>query len=378
MKYALIGARIFDGYSIVEQSALLVENDQIIDIVPSSSVGTSYEKIELQGGLLAPGFIDLQINGAGGVLLNNAPTEETMQIMADSIAAYGVTRILPTLISDDQTVTREAVQAALSATKKNSGVLGIHIEGPFFNSKKSGVHQKDKIRVLQEDDWDWLTQLAAIPAIVTLAPEKMQLDEIEKMDRLGIRICAGHTNAHYDDIAEAHEKGLSGFTHLFNAMRAMNSREPGVVGAALSLNNTWAGIIADGIHVHPASINTAIEAKSYEKIFLVSDAMATVASDTNQFKLYNETIELKDGQLINSEGRLAGSAISLLDAVQYCINEVNIPAEKVLAMASRVPAEFMQLDDQFGTFSKGKTADICWLSDDWNIQKVWRSGKPLI
>jgi N-acetylglucosamine-6-phosphate deacetylase len=297
--------------------------------------------------------------------------------MAKGHAKFGVTRILPTVISDTPDISLAAIQSAQQCDRQYSGILGIHIEGPFFSLDKSGVHRADKIRQIDEADWQWIKELAQIPSIITLAPERVTADDVKKVSDLGIRVCAGHTNALYEDVLKAYQHGLSGFTHLFNAMRQFSGREPGVVGAALSLTDTWAGIIADGIHVHPASIRTALNAKGFEKIFLVSDSMANIGSDKKTFELYGEKIEERDGQLVNSQGRLAGSAISLLDAVKFCINELEIPPEQALAMASRVPATFMKLEDQYGRFAPGFTSDICWLNEQWNIAGVWRAGEKL-
>jgi N-acetylglucosamine-6-phosphate deacetylase len=377
MKFALSGARIFDGFQIHEDTALLVNDDKIVGITLVTDIPGDFELIELESGLLAPGFIDLQINGAGGVLFNNAPTVESLQTMADAMAPFGVTRILPTIITDDTLVTRQAIESAIQAEKDVAGILGIHVEGPFFSTRKNGVHQLEKIRKIAKDDWSWLDQLETIPAILTLAPEQVSTQEVTQLVQRGIRICAGHTNAKYQDIVTAHHSGLSGFTHLFNAMRPLTGREPGVVGAALALENTWAGMIADGIHVHDASMKLAISAKGHDKIFLVSDAMATAGSDTKFFELYGETIHEEEGRLVNSEGKLAGSAITLHDAVKYCINQLQLPVEQVLAMASRVPAEYMQLQNSFGSFKTDCVADICLLNDDYSIRRVWQAGNEI-
>ena len=374
---ALTGARIFDGFRIQIDSALLFADDRIVVLIPADRIPTGYRTIRLAGGLLAPGFIDLQINGGGGVLLNNVPTEQTMLTMAQSQVPFGVTRILPTVISDSVEVTDQAISAAQRCVKQDSGVLGIHIEGPFFSGEKSGVHRADKIRALVSGDWLWLERLAGLPSILTLAPERVSAEAIARIAALGVRICAGHSNASSEQVVAAHEQGLSGFTHLYNAMSQLTGREPGVVGAALTLTETWAGLIADGIHVHPTSIQTALNSKGFERIFLVSDAMATVGSPLTQFELYGETIQLREGRLINAQGRLAGSAISLLEAVKYCLDTLNLPLHQALAMASRIPAEYMQLDHQYGSFQPGRRADICLINDAWGIDKVWRSGQAI-
>lgn len=376
-KTALLGARIFDGFSIHEHSALLFADEHIVALTPADRIPIGYQPIKLAGGLLAPGFIDLQINGGGGLLLNNAPSAQTMLTMAQSQVPFGVTRILPTVISDAVSVTEQAIAAAKTCAHNDTGVLGIHIEGPFFSQQKAGVHRADQIRALANSDWAWLETLAGLPAILTLAPEQVPSAAIARMAALGVRVCAGHSNATLADVVQAHDHGLSGFTHLYNAMSQLTGREPGVVGAALTLTETWAGLIADGIHVHPSSIQAALNSKGFERIFLVSDAMATIGSPLTHFELYGERIDLRDGQLINAQGRLAGSAISLLDAVKYCLQTLGLPLHQTLAMASRIPAEYMQLGDRYGSFQAGRRADICLINDAWGIDRVWRSGQPI-
>lgn len=377
MKTALTGARIFDGTYFHNDSALVIEDESILAIVLTGDIPADCQKIDLGGGLLAPGFIDLQINGAGGVLFNNSPNVETLKTMTDALLPYGVTRLLPTVITDVPEVTSAAVDAAIAAQKDNPGVLGIHVEGPFFSTQKNGVHRRDRIRLLNEFDWQWIERMATIPAILTLAPEEVPTEEIKRISELGIRVSAGHTNATYNEILAAHDAGQSGFTHLFNAMRPMTGREPGVVGAAFELKDTWTGLIADGIHVHPGSIRLALQNKGFNRIFLVSDAMATVGSSQKSFQLYGELIEEADGRLVNQEGRLAGSAITLLDAIHYCATEMKLPLEQTLAMASRVPAEYLQLSDRLGQFTPGAMADICHLDTDLQVKRVWRNGQPV-
>lgn len=377
MKTALTGARIFDGTRFIEDSALVIDDTTVHGVVAQSQLPEGCLETHLNGGVLTPGFIDLQINGGGGVLFNNDPSEATLKTMTDALASYGVTRLMPTLITDTAELTRQAVAAARAAEQSNPGVLGIHVEGPFFSTLKNGVHRRDRIRTLTDADWSWLDSMSQIPAILTLAPEQVDNDDIRRIAALGIRVCAGHTNATYDEVLRAHDAGQSGFTHLFNAMRPMTGREPGVVGAAFALSDTWAGLITDGIHVHPGSIRIALQNKGYEKIFLVSDAMATVGSRQKSFELYGERIEEQDGRLVNQEGRLAGSAITLLDGIHYCIRTLGLPVEQVLAMATRVPAEYMNLAHRLGKLQPGRAADVCHLDDNYEIQAVWRNGEPI-
>ncbi|EAR07758.1 amidohydrolase family protein [Reinekea blandensis] len=214
MKTALTGARIFDGTRFIDHSALIVEGSTIHSIVAENQLPEGCQKKGLDGGLLTPGFIDLQINGGGGILFNNDPSESALKTMTDALVPYGVTRLMPTLITDTPEVTTKAIEAACAAQKSNPGVLGIHVEGPFFSTLKNGVHRRDRIRELSDSDWTWLQTMASIPSILTLAPEQVSSQDIQRIVDLGIRVCAGHTNATYDDVLRAHDAGQSGFTHL--------------------------------------------------------------------------------------------------------------------------------------------------------------------
>ncbi|MEX2320775.1 MAG: N-acetylglucosamine-6-phosphate deacetylase, partial [Saccharospirillum sp.] len=257
-------------------------------------------------------------------------------------------------------------------------ILGIHVEGPFFSNERNGVHHQDQLRKLETADWQWLERAATIPGIVTLAPEQVAVADIQRMASLGLRVSAGHTNAMFDEVNAAINAGLSGFTHLFNAMRPQTGREPGVVGAALASDESWCGVIADGIHVHPASLRLALKAKPKGKVYLVSDAMATIGSVDKQFRLYGEWISEVDGRLINAAGRLAGSAISLVDAVRYCCEHLQVPVDEAIAMASRYPAEYLGIDDRYGSLRPGRMADLTWFDDTLNVKGLWRAGRRLV
>ncbi|MEP4547750.1 MAG: N-acetylglucosamine-6-phosphate deacetylase [Saccharospirillum sp.] len=379
MHTALIAPAVFDGFERLGTSALLIEGDTLVGRVSPSDIPSHYAAETLQGGLLAPGLLDLQANGGGGALLNNDPSLSTLKTMAEGHARKGVARILATVISDTRMVTEQAVDAAIAASADpHFGILGIHVEGPFFSNERNGVHHQDQLRKLEAADWQWLERAATIPGIVTLAPEQVAVADIQRMASLGLRVSAGHTNAVFDEVNAAIHAGLSGFTHLFNAMRPQTGREPGVVGAALASDETWCGVIADGIHVHPASLRLALKAKPRGKVYLVSDAMATIGSVDKQFRLYGEWISEVDGRLVNAAGRLAGSAISLVDAVRYCCEHLQVPVDEAIAMASRYPAEYLGIDDRFGSLRAGRMADLTWFDDAMNVKGLWRAGLRLV
>jgi N-acetylglucosamine-6-phosphate deacetylase len=378
MKHVISGATIFDGKQTLINHSVIVENDLVLDIVADNQVDTTLPTTELKGGTIAPGFLDLQVNGGGGLLFNNSPTPETLIKMLEAHRSKGTCALLPTLVSD----TREVMSAGIGAVRtlinnKTPGFLGIHIEGPFFNLQRRGVHNKDQIRKLTQQDIDWLCSNNDIPIMLTLAPEQTEAGQIKALTAAGIIVCAGHTDALAVDIENALAEGLQGFTHLFNAMRPMNSREPGVVGTALANNDSYCGIIVDGHHVHPSSVLVAHKAKSKGKLYLVSDAMATIGSHNKSFALYGETIHEQNGCLLNSDNVLAGSAIGLIDAVKTAHLSVGLALEECLNMASLYPAQFMKLDKQYGHISKGFKANLVHFDDTFTITTSWVNGKPL-
>lgn len=377
MTLALRTPRLFDGDQWREECAVLLDGSIVQDIVDGDDIPPGTPCLELPEGFLAPGFIDIQVNGGGGVLLNNRPDQAGVERMVAAHRATGTTAMLPTVISDTPAVQRAAataVQAAMAAG--NPGVLGIHIEGPFFAAARRGTHRADMIREPDSEDLRWLAELAAkVPTVATLAPEQLPAGAIAALTAAGVRVCAGHTDASYAQIAAARAEGLRGFTHLFNAMSPLASREPGTVGAALDGGDCWAGIIADGHHVHPASIRVAQRALPAGKLCLVTDAMATVGDEHKGFELYGERIEVRDGRLVNAEGALAGSAIGMIDAVRYCYREVGLPLAECLRMASLYPATFLGREQQLGRIAPGYRADLLLLDDDLRVLGSWAAGQ---
>lgn len=376
MNYAICGARIFDGEKIVHDHAVVVEGERIAGVVETAKLPAGISQINREGGILAPGFIDLQVNGGGGVLLNNAPRRDALNTMTSAHRRYGTTAMMPTIVSDTPQRQRACVEAVLAAISDgNQSVLGVHLEGPFLDPDKRGVHKAGTIRQIQDTDMDWLCSLQMPVIIVTLAPEHTRAGQIRQLTDSGILVCAGHTNAHYEDLSLAIAEGLRGFTHLYNAMRPQSGREPGVVGAALDCETTWVGVIADGHHVHPANIRIVQKAKPRGKTFLVSDAMATVGGSEPFFEIYGETIQEEEGRLVNSEGVLAGSAIGMIDAVRISTELVGISLEESLRMASLYPAEFLQKSTSLGRIVEGFRADLVYFDDNYTVLDSWVAGQ---
>jgi N-acetylglucosamine-6-phosphate deacetylase len=374
---AIIGARIMKPTGWLDDGAVLIENGRIVDVVSQSEVpsGVSIEKLD--GGLLLPGFIDTQVNGGGGVLFNDAPTVEILRTMAVAHRRFGTTAMLPTLISDDLDKVAAAIAAVDAAIQAGvPGIIGIHLEGPYLNEAKKGIHDASKFRTLNASAVELLSSLKHGKTLVTLAPECAPEGMIRALTQRGVIVSAGHTMASFEDIERARGEGLSGVTHLFNAMTQMEGRNPGVVGAALS-TDLFAGIIADGHHVHPASLRAAYAAKGSGLLMLVTDAMSTVGSEQTHFMLGDVRIEARDGALRGSDGTLAGAAISMIDAVRNAAEMMQIDFAIASIMASRTPAAFLGLDGERGSIAPGIVADLVHLDDRHDVRTTWIAGDAI-
>ena len=374
MKKALKGARIFSGKDFLDNKALLFEDDNIIDILDDSIIPSDFEIQSLNGGILSPGFIDLQVNGGGGKLFNNSPDKESLNTIISAHQYFGTTSIMPTVISDSLNVLQQCTDIISKEIHKNKSLLGIHIEGPFFNVKYRGVHQKQYINTINATYMNLFETLDRFPVMLTLAPECISIKQLKSLKKLGFKILAGHTDANYDQLEEAIKYGLDGFTHLFNAMGQISAREPGVVGSALDFDQTWASIIVDLHHVHPSLINLSYKQKPEGKLFFVSDSMATINHGEPSFELYDEVVSESKGRIINSEGKLAGSSITQIDAIKNAYQKCNIPLESAISMATLYPAEYLGISDYLGQIKKDFRADLVHFNSDFKIQNVWVEG----
>jgi len=371
---ALVNGTILLDGDLVAGRVLLIDRTRIRDLVAEAAVPRDARRIDLEGGLLAPGFIDLQVNGGGGCLFNDEPTPETIARIGMAHRRYGVTGFLPTLITTDRATMARAIDAARSAIEVGvPGVLGIHLEGPHINPARKGVHDEACIRPLAPDDVTLLTSLQAGRTLITLAPECVPRDAIAALARDAM-VFAGHTDGSYAQIRAGLAAGIGGFTHLFNAMSQLGSREPGAVGAALTCDAAC-GIIVDGHHVHPASVRLALEAKPRGTLFLVSDAMPPVGADQLGFALGTEWIEVRGGRCTTSDGRLAGSALDMATAVRNAVNLVGVPLEEALHMASTYPARVLG-DRERGRIAPGMRADLVLLDDALQVRATWIGGEP--
>ncbi len=372
----LANARVLTPQGLRDDLAVLVEGARIAGVCPAASAPTSGATQDLGGGLLAPGFIDVQVNGGGGVLFNDDPSVEAIAAIGAAHRRFGTTGFLPTLISDDLDKIASAIAAVRRAMERNvPGVLGIHIEGPFLNRARKGVHDASKFRTLDEAAIALLTSLGIGRTLVTLAPEMTTPTLIARLVEAGVIVCAGHTDASYAQTREALQAGLCGFTHLFNAMSPLAAREPGVVGAALEDQQSWCGLIVDGKHVDSAVLRIALKCKPLEKFMLVTDAMPTVGGDSQCFNLQGRTIQVRDGVCVAPDGTLAGSNLDMAQAVRNTVSMLGLGVQQALACAAAHPARFLQLDD-LGYIAAGARASLVLLDDTLQAVRTWIDGQP--
>ena len=371
MTTALVNGQVLtpQGFQSLD---VVLDGDRIVDVGPGASADA---KIDLEGGWLLPGFIDTQVNGGGGVLFNDSPTLEAIATIGAAHRAYGTTGFLPTLISDDLATVAKAIAAVDAAIEAGvPGVLGIHIEGPFLSQARKGVHDASKFRTLDDAAFDLLTSAKRGKTLVTLAPETTTPEMIERLAAAGVTVAAGHTNATYELLQTALQSGLTGFTHLFNAMSPLTSRAPGAVGAALEHQASWCGIIADGRHIHPAVLRIAFAAKRRDRFMLVTDAMPSVGMVDKNFTIQGRPIRVVDGVCVDENGTLAGSDLDMAGAVANAVRMADLPLADAARMASANPAAFLGLGPDYGVIAAGARADLVLLGEDLRARRIWIGG----
>jgi N-acetylglucosamine-6-phosphate deacetylase len=375
--FIITNGRIFDGERFHDGMNVRVEDGRIAGLSSRPPAGDTPVH-DLQGRLLAPGFIDLQVNGGGGVLFNDAPTVDTLRRIGAAHARCGTTAFLPTLISAPAATTRQAVEAVRAALAEGvPGVLGIHLEGPFLAAERRGIHAGEQVRPMAEADLEWLASLRDLPVLVTVAPEVVGDAAIRRLAAAGLTVFAGHSAATYEETRSALEAGLGGFTHLFNAMAPFGHRSPGIVGAALEDRDSFAGLIADGEHVHPAALAIAAATKTTDRIVLVSDAMATVGAPGTAFEWNGQSVRVVDGSCRLPDGSLAGSNLDLLTAVRNAIHFMHVELGQALRMASANPARALGLEDELGHLRPGCRASLVELDDALTLRGSWIDGRRI-
>lgn len=375
---AISGARIFDGQDWHDDAALLLEFGQVSALVPTTAIPEHCARVDLDGGLLVPGFIDLQVNGGGGVLFNNDPSLEAIRTICAAHAQFGTTALLPTLITDTVAINIAAIAAGKSAyAQRIPGFIGLHLEGPHLALARKGTHDPALIRPMDAQD---LARLIAarqdLPNLLcTMAAETVTPQQIAALAQAGIVVSIGHSDAGAASVSAAFAAGASMATHLFNAMSQLGNREPGVVGAVLSHGNVHAGLIADGIHVHPVSIEIALRAKQGPgHIFLVTDSMSQTGTDLKSFTLNGRTITRANGALRLADGTLAGADLNMIDAVNFMHKRIGLSFAEALRMAALYPAQALGLEATHGFLGPDAVANFVHLSDDHQVRSTWIDG----
>ena len=377
MSVALVNGRVLRENRLVEGRCVLLADGRILDIVaPSERRVRRAERRDLGGQLLLPGFIDSQVNGGGGVLFNDAPSVESIRAIGRAHRRFGTTGFLPTLISTDPDIMTRAIAAVRGAIEAGvPGVLGIHIEGPYLSLARKGVHDPAKLRELDASALGLLTSLRGGRPLVTLAPEVTTPQIIEKLVAAGVVVSAGHTNATYAEISIALRHGLTGFTHLFNAMSQLTGREPGAVGAALEDPTSWCGIIVDGAHTDPVVLRIALRCKPHDRFMLVTDAMPSVGTNNDSFELQGRRITVSGSTCLDEDGRLAGSNIDMATCVRNAISMLGLSLPEAVRMASQGPAEFLGLAHDTGRIAPGLRADLVLADEGLNVLETWIAGR---
>jgi len=377
MSSVLINGRIFDGEKLHEGLAVVLDGERVVELLPQPDIHNVFDTTwDLDGHILAPGLIDIQANGGGGVMFNDTPAVETLRRMGTAFRRFGTTGFLPTLISSDFDTMKRAIEAVRQAIATGvPGVLGIHLEGPFLNADKRGIHDSDKFCQIDEAAFELLTSLPEGRTMVTIAPELTNTGMISRLAAEDIMVFGGHSAATYEQTREALQAGMRGFTHLFNAMSPIESRAPGMVGAALEDSNSWVGIIADGQHVHPATFAVAVAAKRKGYVVLVTDAMATVGSDSKKFTFNGRDIEAIEGCCRMQSGELAGSDLDMLTAVRNASGFTGMETAEALRMASAYPAAALGLENSLGFIRPGYKASFIELDENLNLYRSWINGE---
>lgn len=370
---ALTGAKLSARDGPRDDTALVIADGRIREIAKNAPQGAEIH--DLGGGYLVPGFIDTQVNGGGGVLFNDAPTIETVAAIAAAHRRFGTTGLLPTLVSDDAATIERAMDAVDAAIKAGvPGILGIHIEGPFIHRDRRGIHAERFVRTPTQGELDLLSRPSNGVTLVTLAPECVPYGTIQRLRTAGAIVAAGHSTADYATTRAALAEGLSGFTHLFNAMTPFGSREPGMVGAALEDRASRFGLIVDGHHVHPASLRVALAARGLDGAMLVTDAMPPAGTEMTRFALQGREITVADGALRGDDGTLAGSALTMDLALRNAIDLLGLDLADASRLASANPAAFLGMETLRGALAPGLAADLVHLDETLEVRRVWIGG----
>jgi len=365
--------KLFDGQNYIDDQVLTISDGKI-----TAFDNKTTQVDDVLEGLVVPGFIDLQVNGGGGVLFNDSPSLSNIKTIINAHSKFGTTAMLPTLITDKISVMKQAADAmAMAITEQVPGIIGIHFEGPHLSIAKKGTHAQEYIRPISDEEWAILERKDIGQILVTLAPETVVANDINRMISIGIKVCLGHTNADYKTAQAAIDAGADGFTHLFNAMSPIQGREPGVTGCALLNDHASCGIIIDGHHVDYVSVKLALKTKPVGKIFLVTDAMSTIGTDQTEFSFFDRTIFLKDGRLTSTTGELAGAALDMAQAVENTHIGLGLPLDESVRMATQYPANYINQGHVRGSLTIGSQADFVELDAKFKVKSTWIAGQEV-
>jgi N-acetylglucosamine-6-phosphate deacetylase len=372
--HAVVADTVFDGATRHEHAGVLIDGSRISRVVPRDEIPRNLPRRVLPDGIwLAPGFIDLQVNGGGDILFNDSPTPQAISLIAAAHRKFGTTGFLPTLITDTSEKMRAAIAAVQSVMRTEPSVLGLHLEGPFLSPERAGVHARSLFRQPTSDDVEMLTNVRGGVLLLTLAPEQVPAGFIATLANAGVCLSLGHSNATYAQTRAAIDEGLTGFTHLFNAMRPLTSREPGPIAAALETPACSFGLIVDGVHVDPAMLRLAL--RGVGRPILVTDAMPPVGGTRSEFTVYGEQIAVREGRCVRRDGTLAGAYLDMATAVRNCVRLLGIPLERALSLASSHPAGFLDLHSEVGVLAPGLRADMVALDPEKiDVLETWVAG----
>jgi N-acetylglucosamine-6-phosphate deacetylase len=375
--YAIGADHVFDGAVVRERTAVVMDGARILDLVPTTDLPrTTSIRAMPEGAWLAPGFIDLQVNGGGDVLFNDQPSAQSARTIAAAHRRRGTTGLLPTLISDSAEKMQRALEAVNALVGSEPGILGLHLEGPYLSPEKPGVHDRRQLRQPSPDELAMLTAPRDGVLLVTLAPEIVPAGFIAQLVASGIRVSLGHSMASYQQTRAAMAEGLTGFTHLFNAMRPLSSREGGPIAQALESPDAWYGLIVDGVHVDPAMLRLALRGLGHP--MLVSDAMPPVGGHRSSFRLHGDTIAVRDGYCVRDDGTLAGTVLDMAAAVKNCVRLLGVPLPDALRFASTHPATFLGLGQTLGRLASGYRADLVAFDEtDMTVLSTWIAGQDI-
>ena len=366
-------AKIFDGEKFIEENAVITEGKLIKKVLKASELTqdeiNGNEVIDINGMVLSPGFIDLQINGCGGVLFNDDISMEALKIMNETNKKFGCTSFLPTLItSPDEKIEKALELIKANKDKEEIGVLGLHIEGPYISVEKKGIHRPEYIRVLSDEIVQKIADAGSeVTKIITIAPEKAEIKHLKTLKNAGINIAVGHSNATYEECMEKKEY-FNCATHLYNAMSPLESRKPGVIGFLFNNDTTNCGIIVDGFHMEFPAVEIAKKILK-ERLYLVTDAVSPAGTtDMKEFMFEGNRVLYENGKCISPSGTLGGSALVMSEGVKNLVEHVNVSLEEALRMATSYPAKAVSVDDRYGYIKEGYIADLTYLDKDYNVK----------